>query len=180
MALTAGIFGIHNHTASLAVLLVLALLAVIWLALVYHTWADARRRIDDGVLVACAALAALFPFIGTLVYTIVRPPEYLEDVRERELEIEAAQARVEQLGVRACPYCDHAVEREFLRCPHCLQKLKDACVNCRRPLEGEWRICPYCETERELEAPAGSGYARRRSRRDPQETMVFPPPSDLI
>lgn len=180
MVPTAGIFGIHSHTASLAVVLVLAVLAVIWLALVYYTWADARRRIADGVLVACAALAALFPFIGTLVYTIVRPPEYLEDVHERELEIEAAQARVDQLGMRACPHCANAVEREFLRCPHCLQKLKDACVNCRKPLDGDWRICPYCETERELEPAAASSYRRQRARRDPQETMVFPPPSDLI
>ena len=180
MLVPAGLFGIHSHTASLAVVLVLALLAVLWLALVYHTWADARRRIDDGVLVACATLVALFPFIGTLVYTIVRPPEYLEDVRERELEIEAAQARLEQLGVRACPHCDQAVEREFLRCPHCLQKLKDACVNCRKPLEADWRICPYCETERELEPDVSASYRRRRARRDPQQTAVYPPPTDLI
>jgi RNA polymerase subunit RPABC4/transcription elongation factor Spt4 len=180
MAPPAGIFGIHSHTASLAVAVVLALLAVIWLALVYYTWADARRRIADGVLVACATLTALFPFIGTLVYTIVRPPEYLEDVRERELEIEAAQARLERLGPRACPHCGHGAEREFLRCPHCLQKLKDACVNCRRPLEADWRICPYCETERELEPAATASRRQRRTRRDPQETMFYPPPPDLI
>ena len=64
---------------------------VIWLALIYWTFADARRRIADGMLVACATIASFFPFIGTIVYMIVRPPEYLEDVHERDLEIQAAR-----------------------------------------------------------------------------------------
>ena len=52
---------------------------------------DARRRIADPVLRLCAVIASLFPFIGTAVYMIVRPPEYLQDVQERELEMEAAR-----------------------------------------------------------------------------------------
>ena len=46
------------------------------------------------MLVGCATAASLFPFVGTIVYMIVRPPEYLEDVRERELEMQAAEARL--------------------------------------------------------------------------------------
>ena len=46
------------------------------------------------MLVACATLASLFPFVGTIVYMIVRPPEYLDDVRLRELEMQAAEARL--------------------------------------------------------------------------------------
>ena len=33
-----------------------------------------------------------------IVYLIVRPPEYLDDVRERELEIQAAEARMANTG----------------------------------------------------------------------------------
>ena len=79
---------------NLAVNLLLLFLVVFWIALVYWTYADARRRIDDPMLVGCATAASLFPFVGTIVYLIVRPPEYLEDVRERELEIAAAEARL--------------------------------------------------------------------------------------
>ena len=61
---------------------------------------------------------------------IVRPPEYLDDVRERELEIQAAEARLHQLDYSLCPHCDYEVERDFLRCPSCLRKLKDPCANC--------------------------------------------------
>jgi len=178
MTVFAGTFGIHNHTASLVVDLLLVGLAVIWLALIFWTFADARRRIADGILVACAVVTSLFPFIGTLVYVIVRPPEYLEDVRERNLEIQAAETRIAQMGLHACPYCDYAVEREFLRCPNCLRKLKEPCTNCGKPLAADWKICPYCEADRGASAPAPTA-RRRRPRRDPQETMVAPPPSDL-
>ena len=100
-----GLFGIENSGLALAVNLLLLFLVVIWLALVYWTWSDAHRRIADPMLVACATAASLFPFIGTVVYLIVRPPEYLEDVRERELEMAAAQARLAQLEHQHCQYC---------------------------------------------------------------------------
>src|SRR5580692_10003077 len=123
MLSVADVFGIHNSTIRLVVDLVVLFLAVIWLALLYWTFADARRRIADPLLVACATAASLFPFVGTIVYMIVRPPEYLEDVRERELETQAAEARLRQLDQTLCPHCDYRVERDFIRCPSCLRKL---------------------------------------------------------
>ena len=79
--LTFAIFGIHNSALRLAVELVILFLVVIWLALIYWTYADARRRIADPLLIGCATLASGFPYVGTIVYMIVRPPEYLDDVR---------------------------------------------------------------------------------------------------
>jgi len=78
---------------------------------------------------------------------ILRPPEYLEDVRERELEMQAAEARLHELDHGLCPHCDYRIERDFIRCPSCLRKLKERCVSCSRPLDQAWTICPYCETE---------------------------------
>ncbi len=198
------VFGITNSTVSLVVDLVLLFLVVIWLALVYWTYADARRRIADPMLVGCATAASLFPFVGTIVYMIVRPPEYLDDIHERELEIQAAEARLSELGVHACPYCDHEVEKDFLRCPNCMRKLKDPCANCGRPLDQQWKICPFCEAEvgsspmprrtrRRREAgaeqpvsgrsPEQAGPARpaeQMANRPSEQTMVGRPPSDLI
>ena len=159
--LSLAVFGIKNGTINAAVELIILFLVVIWLALVYWTYADARRRIADPLLVGCATAASLFPFVGTLVYLIVRPPEYLDDIRERELEMQAAEARLHSAGFQLCPYCDAEVERDFLRCPACMRKLKDPCPNCARPLDPAWRICPYCEAEVEpAEEPRSS---RRRS-----------------
>jgi hypothetical protein len=140
-------FGINSDSLDTAVKMVTFSIVVIWVALVYYTYTDARRRIADPMLVGCATLASLFPIVGTIVYVIVRPPEYLDDVRERELEMAAAEARLHHLGYHLCPHCDYEVEREFLRCPACMRKLRDSCGSCGRPLEPTWRICPYCEAE---------------------------------
>ena len=141
------VFGIENDGLNLAVNLLLLFLVVIYFALIYWTWADARRRIDDPMLVGCATAASLFPFIGTIVYLIVRPPEYLEDARERELEIAAAEARLAALDQHQCPHCGFDVEKAFLRCPSCLRRLKEPCSVCGKPLDPRWKICPYCEAE---------------------------------
>jgi Double zinc ribbon len=162
VALPLAIFGIGDDGLNLAVNLLFLLLVVIWLALIYWTWADARRRIDDPMLVGCAVAASLFPFVGTLVYTIVRPPEYLEDAHERALEMQAAEARLAQAGFLHCPHCDAEVRDDFLRCPSCMRKLKEACHNCSKPLDPTWRICPYCEAEA---GTVSSGATQRRRRR---------------
>jgi hypothetical protein len=163
------VFGINNSGVNLAVNLLILLLVVIWLALVYWTYADARRRIADPLLIGCATVASLFPYVGTLVYVIVRPPEYLDDVRERELEMQAAEARLAQLGYHLCPHCDYEVEKDFLRCPSCMRKLKDPCQTCGKPLDPQWKICPFCESE--IGAPAA---APRRARRRRESTASAP------
>jgi hypothetical protein len=141
------VFGLHGGL-NLAVQLLLLVLVAIWLALAFWTYADARRRVEDPMLVACAAAGSLFfPFVGAIVYAIVRPPEYIEDVRERELEIAAAEARLAQVEALSCPHCGFEVEKTFLRCPSCMHKLKEPCATCGRPLDPRWKICPYCEAE---------------------------------
>jgi hypothetical protein len=157
------LFGIENSGLALAVNLLLLFLVVIWLALVYWTYSDARRRIADPMLVGCATAASLFPFIGTIVYLIVRPPEYLEDVHERELEIAAAQARLSSLEHQHCQYCGFEIERTFLRCPSCLRRLKEPCNVCGKPLDPRWKICPYCESEVGGQAPEGRRTRPRRA-----------------
>jgi hypothetical protein len=144
--------------------LFIVVVVVIWLALVYWTYSDAKRRIADRFLVGCAAAGALFPFVGSLVYLIVRPPEFLEDVRERDLEIAAAEARLHSAGGGTCSHCDEPIEKDFLRCPSCLRKLREPCNSCSKPLEPEWRICPYCESETAAVAGTPSGAAARRKR----------------
>jgi hypothetical protein len=93
------VFGITSDGLNLAINLAILFLVILWLALVYWTWSDARRRIGDPVLVGCATLAAIvFPFLGCIVYAIVRPPEFLDDVYEREASIDASEALVRVLG----------------------------------------------------------------------------------
>ena len=162
------IFGISNDGLDLAVKLLLLFIVAIWAALIFWTYADARRRIEDPMLVGCAVAASLFfPFVGTIVYAIVRPPEYLDDVRERELEIAAAEARLHQVEGLHCPHCEFEVEKSFLRCPSCLRRLKEPCGTCGRPLDPRWKICPYCEAEVGQAAPRQARRARRTAPASP-------------
>ena len=65
------IFGITSNVLNLVVTFALLGLVAIWIALIVFTFNDARRRISDPFLVACATAASFFPFIGTVIYTIV-------------------------------------------------------------------------------------------------------------
>jgi Double zinc ribbon len=162
------IFGITNNGLNLVATLFLLMLVVLWLALIVYTYLDARRRISDPFLVACATVASFFPYIGTAVYAIVRPPEFLEDTHERELEIKAAELRVRQLREQSCPNCEFPIERNYMRCPSCQRRLKDPCPSCSKPVDPRWSLCPYCEN-----SLGGSGGERpRRKRRDPEERQA--------
>jgi hypothetical protein len=123
-----------------------------WLASAYWVYKDARRRIEDPWLIAVAVALGIFPpFFGPLIYLFFRPPEYLEDVHERELEIRAME---EAIGhEERCPVCHAVLDSSFLVCPVCTTKLREACRHCRQPLESSWQVCPYCETPIEQVPP---------------------------
>jgi Double zinc ribbon len=173
---TFGVFGIDNSNVNTAVSVALLILAVLYLALVFWTFADARRRIDDPLLVACATACSLFPFIGTIVYLIVRPPEFLDDVRLRELEMTAAEARLASLDYQLCPHCDYEIQADYLRCPSCMRKLKERCYSCGKPIDPAWRMCPFCEAE--TNAPTPSTTRRRRRQTTDQNTVAHAGPTD--
>jgi hypothetical protein len=164
------IFGIENDGVNLAINLLILFLVVVYLALIAWTYLDAKRRLEDPVLIGCATVASLFPFLGTIVYTILRPPEFLEDKRERELEIRASQLRVRQLEDASCPNCEHPVDRSFLRCPNCRARIKDPCESCGKPIDPRWTICPYCETP--TRAAAASPQRRTSSKAPPDGTST--------
>ncbi len=117
---------------------------VLWLATAFWTFKDARRRIEEPWLVALATLIGLVPpFLGPILYLFFRPPEYLQDVRERDLEIKAMEERLAQLDQR-CPVCRARIEPTYLVCPVCTTRLKQSCASCGQPLESLWQVCPYC------------------------------------
>jgi hypothetical protein len=161
------LFGITNEGLNLFVNLLVLFLVVVWIALVVWTYLDARRRLTDPVLIASATVASLFPFVGTVVYSILRPPEFLEDARERELETRAAELRVRQLEEASCPNCSYPIERTYLRCPSCRARVKDPCESCGKPIDPRWSLCPYCETPTRRAAQAQSRERRPAKRPAP-------------
>jgi RNA polymerase subunit RPABC4/transcription elongation factor Spt4 len=161
--------GMHDffHSSTWYVIRTLAILFVFvfWGATVYWVWKDARRRFADSTLVwVSTVIGAIPPFLGPLVYMLFRPPEYLEDVRERELEIKAIERRLDERE-QECTVCGTAVDSDYLVCPVCTTKLRQACAQCSRPLESTWQVCPYCETPVGSEPVALAATRRPRQRR---------------
>lgn len=122
------------------------LVAVLWIACAYWVFKDARRRIDDKIVIAVCVLAGIvFGPLGLIVYAIVRPPELLADRDERELEMQMMTQRLSE--ETRCSFCKTPVKDEYLVCPTCGRRLRSQCGHCGRPLEPNWRVCPYCEAD---------------------------------
>lgn len=118
-------------------------LFALWLSLVVWTYRDAKKRGSFAFFWALAVL--VFNFYGWIIYLIFRPPEYLDEAKERELEIKEREARL-KYEVYLCPGCRRQAEKDFVVCPYCFKKLKRACSNCNRLLQLDWSVCPYCQT----------------------------------
>ncbi len=121
---------------------VIFLLVIIWLAFVFWTYRDAKLRNTQPIFWAFVVL--LFNFVGLILYLILRPPEYYDDIIERDLEIQRMEMLL-GLDTVKCPACAREVKEEYLICPYCRKKLKSSCVSCQKPLNLDWKICPYCK-----------------------------------
>lgn len=117
---------------------------VLQLALIFWIYRDAKRRGAMGWLWATAEF--FFPIAGWLVYLVVRPPETIEDARERDLEIRAKEVALTR-DYESCPSCYKPVDRDYLICPYCMKKLRKPCIECGKALKLNWGVCPYCKTK---------------------------------
>lgn len=80
-------------------LLIEVFVVLLWLALIWWVYQDVRRRTENGTFISLAVvLAIVLPFFGPIIYLIVRPPEVMEEARERELELVALERRLSELG----------------------------------------------------------------------------------
>ena len=135
---------LNSPAVSLATNLCLLFFVVLSVALIFWTWRDAERR--GAMPWFWALVALLFNVFGWMIYMVVRPPEYAEDARERELEIRAREAEL-QREAATCPACFKPIEPDFLICPSCMKKLRKECISCNKPLKLDWQVCPYCKTK---------------------------------
>jgi hypothetical protein len=118
---------------------------VFWLGLALWVNRDARRRIGDPILVVFATLLGLaVPYIGPVVYLVFRPPETLDDLRSRRVELQALEQQLARSAQPACPVCRSSIEPDYIACPVCATMLRQQCVTCKAPLEPLWQLCPYC------------------------------------
>lgn len=127
--------------------------AALWFCLVVWTFRDIQKRTRDALVqVLATLLVLLFNVPGLILYTILRPPETLEELYARQLQEEALLRDME--GRDVCPRCQARVEQDFRFCPACRAALREPCVDCGRLLQLGWSACPYCG------ASSGTGSSR--------------------
>jgi RNA polymerase subunit RPABC4/transcription elongation factor Spt4 len=126
---------------------VILYLFVVWLAAAYWAFRDMHERSENPVLpyVAAGMIILCTPFLfvlGVVVYRVIRPPERLGEIYERNLAEEALLAEVE--AVKTCHNCDRRVDAEWVICPWCRTRLNRVCPNCDRLVGLDWTICAWC------------------------------------
>jgi len=126
--------------------LVVAYLAILWLASAFWVFRDARRRTKDLIspYVAAGGVVALTPFLfplGVIAYRVVRPPETITERAARDLESYVLAASVDHTRCRSC---GRTVEETWMRCPACGADLAVACPACGGRVEFDWSVCAWC------------------------------------
>lgn len=124
--------------------LILLYIVILWLATVIWTYRDARRR--GSMAITWATISLVFPFLGVLIYVVLRPSEYEDEAELIELEKSFKELLLKK-ELLICPACHRPVESDFQICPYCLKKLRKTCRNCGKLLKLDWSVCPYCKAE---------------------------------
>ncbi len=115
------------------VVVVVAYLVVLWLALAFYVVRDARRRTTSpGFTLFAMLLGFVPPFLGALIYFMVRPPLTMEQVRSLAIEEQVLlEPPVEGIPTRPCPTCGREIEQEFILCPYCRNSVRAALYGLR-------------------------------------------------
>jgi Double zinc ribbon len=141
--------GLAISPLQLGIAAVVGFVVVLWVATAFHVQRDARRRSSSFLFQAFAlVLGFLPPFLGALVYLVVRPPRTLDEERAFALEEQSLlDVDRDTVPVRPCPSCGKEIEAEFIVCPHCRTQFARRCHSCDRVLRLGWAVCPYCAEE---------------------------------
>ncbi len=122
--------------------LLVAYIAIMWLALVFWTARDIRQRTRDLWIQVAATLVTLAFFLpGYWLYLVIRPNSTLKE-RAEDRYREALLAEYASAG--NCPACHHATRSDFVVCPYCEYALSKRCDSCAEALLASWSACPHC------------------------------------
>jgi RNA polymerase subunit RPABC4/transcription elongation factor Spt4 len=170
-----------NAVVQLVLYAVFFYMILLWIAAAYWAFRDMRDRTENPVLpfLATGLIILFLPFLfplGVVVYRVVRPPERLGDVYERNLAEEALLAEVE--AIKTCRGCDRRVDAEWIICPWCRQRLKRVCPNCDRLVGLDWSLCAWCG--KDFERPATERAPEAATFQAPAHAPIVAPVGDVV
>jgi RNA polymerase subunit RPABC4/transcription elongation factor Spt4 len=156
---------INSGTLILAgVIIAVAYVGVLAIAVAFNVVRDARRRSHSWLFAIFAFLLAFLPpFLGAIIYVVIRPPRPLDEEQALAAEAQSfAPPPVDDHGARPCPTCGRDIEEDFVLCPYCRTQFARRCAACEHTLRLGWPVCPFCGAEvggRSLPLPAARAVA---------------------
>ena len=163
--------GSPENTGIIIGVVIGAYIGALWLAAIVWTVRDVRQRSTDPVTqLVAGAIVVLLNLPGWVLYLVLRPPETLAEVYDRELEEEALLHELPDDLV--CPHGEARVDDDYVACPHCATSLKEACAECERPLSFSWVACPWCGDRRE---PVAAASKATEAKIPPKTDLASPP-----
>jgi hypothetical protein len=139
--------GVWQDALTIAVIIMVAYLIVMWIAALVWTYRDIASRTRDPLTQTVSVLTVLvFNLPGMFLYLILRPKDTIADRYDRQLEAEALLHEIQEQAT--CPSCRRRVEDAFVACPYCRSTLRMPCESCQKPLLARWVVCPYCGADR--------------------------------
>ncbi len=120
-----------------------AMVFALWAGTIVWTFNDMRARSWDWAAILLAVLlVAVVPFVGLVVYLLVRPKESLADTYDRTLEEEALLRDMD--AASTCGQCSMPVKAEWIYCPQCRTQLQYSCPACGQSVRTDWPHCAFC------------------------------------
>jgi len=133
-----------NSPFQLAFLIVLAYLALLWIALIIWVTRDSLNRSESLFFqILSIVLVISLNFFGVLIYLIIRPHQTLEQKYLTLVDQETIDAEYEDEIIK-CPRCESVSHKDFFFCPQCGHQLKIKCAKCHKPVQVNWKNCPFC------------------------------------
>jgi len=138
---------LEDPTVQLGFQLIGIYIVLLWLATAFWAYRDMTHRTANPVLPYLAAawiivFTPVFFAFSAVLYRIVRPKETLAEANERALAEEAMLVEVEAQA--HCASCHRRVERDWIICPSCRNRLRRVCPNCAKLVELDWTLCAWC------------------------------------
>lgn len=124
---------------------------IIWIAVLVWVVKDISNRTNNVFLQIISILLIVFLTpLWVFFYLLIRPgktvlEKYYQEIEDNlEILSSIVKDKVEWSGNSECGTCGYELDIDFLFCPGCKTKLKNACHNCKKDIRSGWEVCPYC------------------------------------
>lgn len=124
---------------------ILAYLGLLWLSLIIWVTRDSINRSKSLLFQTfCILLNILIPFLGVLLYLIIRPGKTNSETYYEELEHQLLLENKQEVSANICQKCMKSLTNDFVFCPSCGAEAQKPCSECKKYFSNLYEFCPHC------------------------------------